>query len=242
MNDDFLTKFCKEPRPEFAAALYQRISKPMQTQTKYRTMRVAALTLSVPALLMVTLLVSPSARVFAQGILHQIGGYVFTQGTPRPDSSKAPSPIQIVRTHDSVLIETTGFVPEAQDSSGASKMAGFGVLTPTYLPDGYSAMGNWFITSQGNGMVVTNGYRDSTNNFLIFNQWKYGEGDARQTYDREQIVDVTVRGQPGVWLPDPASPNGKNALVWVEGNITYSLLTNSLSLDEMLKVAESLRQ
>jgi hypothetical protein len=34
MNDDFLTKFRKPPRPEFAAALYQRISKPMDAQSK----------------------------------------------------------------------------------------------------------------------------------------------------------------------------------------------------------------
>src|SRR5262249_17357090 len=102
MNDDFLNKFRKEPRPEFATALYERIHKRMQIHTKTWTMRVAALTLSLPALLMMTLLLSPSARAFAQGLLHQIGGYDFTQGAPRLDPSKAPSPIQIVRTHDSV--------------------------------------------------------------------------------------------------------------------------------------------
>jgi hypothetical protein len=39
-------------------------------------------------------------------------------------------------------------------------------------------------------------------------------------------VDVTVRGQSGVWQ---------------ESGITYSMITDSLPEDEMLKVAESLR-
>ena len=57
------------------------------------------------------------------------------------------------------------------------------------------------------------------------------------------IVDVTVRSQTGVWLPDTTSgPAQKNALVWQENGITYSLITDSLPLDEMLKVAESLSQ
>lgn len=239
MNEDFLNKLRKEPQAEFVAALYQRINEPMQIQTKTRTVRLAALALCMPALLILTLLLSPSARAFAQGLLHQVGGFVFTQGTPRPDPGKAPSPIQIVRTFNSVSIETTRFVPQARDVSEASRMAGFEVLHPTYLPDGFSAMSNWFVVSQGHGKEVTNGYRDSANNFVVLNQWKYGPGDSRQTYAREQIIDVTVRGQPGVWLPAPASP-GKNALVWEESGITYSLLTDSLSLDEMLKVAESL--
>ncbi len=113
------------------------------------------------------------------------------------------------------------------------------MLSPSYLPFGYTAMSDWYVTPQGTGTDVTNGYRDTGNYFLILNQWKLGGGDLK-TYAREQIVDVTVRGQPGVWLPDPSVPEGKEALVWEENGITYSLLSNSLPLDELLKVAESL--
>src|SRR5258706_5956713 len=99
MNDDFLNKFRKAPRPEFAASLYQRISKPMQTQTKPRTLRFAALTLSLLAVLTATLFLSPSARAFAQSLLRQIGGYAFNQGVPKPlDASKVPAPFNIVNT------------------------------------------------------------------------------------------------------------------------------------------------
>jgi hypothetical protein len=75
---------------------------------------------------------------------------------------------------------------------------------------------------------------------LFINQWKVGDGDLK-TYTREQIVDVTVRSK---WGPAAGygSPDDANALVWEENGITYSLISDSLSLDEMLKVAESLGQ
>ena len=62
---------------------------------------------------------------------------------------------------------------------------------------------------------------------------------ATREFARDQIVDVTVRGDPGLRLPAPG-PDTKKAIVWDEGGITYSLITNSLPLDERLKVADSL--
>lgn len=100
-------------------------------------------------------------------------------------------------------------------------------------------MSGWLVDSNGYGTVVTNGYHSGPNFFAI-NQLKYRAGAPEQTYHRDQIVDVTVRGQSGVWLPAPA--DGKKALVWEENGITYSIISNSLPLDEMLKVAESLGQ
>ncbi len=41
MNDDFLYKFRKPPRREYAAALYQRISKPMHTNSRTSILRFA---------------------------------------------------------------------------------------------------------------------------------------------------------------------------------------------------------
>jgi hypothetical protein len=239
MNDDFLTRFRKAPRLEFAASLYQRISKPMTTQTKRPVLRFAALTLSLLAVLTATLLLSPSARAFAQGFIRQVGGYVFTQEGSIDQNTKTPKVISIERTQNSVSIHAAKNIPTANDPSEASKLAGFTILAPTYLPDSYTPMSGWLVTSEGNGIVVTNGY-NSDNNFFAINQLKYRAGAPEQTYHRDQIVDVTVRGQSGVWLPAPV--DGKKALVWEENGITYSIISNSLSLDEMLKVAESLGQ
>jgi uncharacterized protein DUF4367 len=239
MNNDFLTKFRKAPRPEFAASLYQRISKPMNTQTKHQPLRFVALTLSLLAVLIAALLLSPSVRAFAQGFIRQVGGYVFTQDGSIDQNTKTPKVISIERTQDSVSIHASKNIPTANNPAEASQLAGFTVLAPTYLPHGYTSMSGWLITSEGNGTVVTNGY-NSGNTFFAINQSKYRAGAPQETYHRDQIVDVTVRGQSGVWLPAPA--DGKKALVWEENGINYSIISNSLSLDEMLKIAASLSQ
>jgi hypothetical protein len=56
------------------------------------------------------------------------------------------------------------------------------------------------------------------------------------------VKGPTGRGRSGVWLPLTASSEGNEALVWEENGITYSLISDALSLDEMLKAAESLGQ
>ncbi len=241
MNDDFLTKFRKEPRPEFALALYKRISKPMKTRSKHPALRVAVLTLSVLAILSATILFSPSARAFADGVIRQVGGYIFVQGNQPINLKGEPDPIRVVKTLGSVSIETIGKVPSANTPAEASQLAEFTVLAPSYLPNGYTAMSAWMVTSQDDSKVVTNAYKGTVNHFLIINQWK-NDGGATQSYAKDQIVDVSVRGRSGVWLPDTVNgPAGKNALVWAEGSKTYSLITDSLPLNEMLKVAESLK-
>lgn len=155
-------------------------------------------------------------------------------------TTRTPHSIGIIRTQGSVSVQTAKDIPSASDPIEAGKLAGFTVFVPAYLPEGYTAMTGWLVTSQDNGVVVFNACKDGTNNFIGLNQLRYGDGASKETYHRDQIVDVTVRGQSGVWLPDPSSPNGKNALVWEENGMTYSLISNSLPLDEMLKVAESL--
>jgi hypothetical protein len=205
-------------------------------------MRFAALTLSMFIVLTVTLFLSPSIRTFAQSLLRQIGGYTLTQGVPQPlDASKLPASISIVDTSTSTSIELTSDSTVANDLISADDLAGFTVLTPSYLPSGYIPMdGGWRITSESNSTAVINGYFDTTKDYFFITQWKVGEGDAAKTFTREEIVDVKVRGQNGVWLPNASTNSTSVALVWAENGITYSIISNALSLDEMLNVAESL--
>ena len=100
--------------------------------------------------------------------------------------------------------------------------------------------GGWRITHENNSTAVTNGYFDTTKNFFFITQWKVGEDDITKTFTREEIVDVTVHGQNGVWLPYASVNGASTALVWAENGITYSIISNALSLDEILEVAESL--
>jgi hypothetical protein len=240
MNDDFLTKFRRAPRPEFAASLYQRINQPVQT-TALQGLRFAALAVSLTIVLAMALFLSPAVRSFAQGLLRQVGGYAFTQGAPEPiDASQLPAAINIVHTSTSTSIELNGDSSVSNDPGSAGSLAGFTVLAPSYLPPGYIQMeGGWSIPPENNSTAVTNGYFDTNKNFFFITQWKVGEGDAARTFTREEIVDVVVRGQNGIWLPNASADSASAALVWAENGITYSLISNALPLDEMLKVAES---
>jgi hypothetical protein len=242
MNDDFLTKFRKTPRPEFAASLYERINTPMQTKTAPQGIRFAALAVSLFIVLTMALFLSPSVRAFGQSLLRQIGGFSFSQGAPqRIDASKLPASINIVDTSTSTRIELTSDSIAANDLASAADLAGFPVLTPSYLPLGYVPMeGGWRITSENNSTAVTSGYFDGMKNYFFVTQWKVGEGDTTKTFTRQEIVDVNVRGQNGVWLPNASTNSRSVALVWAENGITYTLISNALSLDEALKVAESL--
>ena len=241
MNDEFLTKYRKAPPPEFAASLYQRINKPMPSNAPLRVMRPTALSLSLFAFLGMILLLSPSARAIAQSLLKEIGGYTFTRGVPDPlDASRLPAPFNILNTSTSTSIELTNDSLVVNDPGSAGDLAGFTVLTPTYLPAGYIPMdGGWRITTKSNSMAVTNGYYDTSKNYFLLSQWKIGEGDTK-AFTRQEIVDVTVRGREGVWIPSTSNNATNAALVWEENGITYSLIGKDLSLEEMLKVAESL--
>jgi hypothetical protein len=241
MNDDFLTKFRKAPRPQFAASLYQRINKPMKTKSKFMTLRFASLTLSLLAVLTATLLFSPTVRALADTIIGQFSAYIFVQGTPVPVqqdvAEKKKSEVQSEPNKDIAY-------SFALDAAMASQLAGFTVLTPGYVPEGFmpssidSKIGGWRVTSKWGGQAVLLNFDNQTDNsFLVIEQLKIGQ-DTPMTVERPEIVAVTVRGLPGAWLPD--RNDGKSALVWDENGITYSVISNKLPLEELQKVAESL--
>ena len=88
MNDDFLYKFRKPPRREFAAALYQRIEKPMKTTSRIRALRFLAVAFSMLAIVAGVLFFSPPTRAMADSVIRRIGGVIFVQATPQPDLAK----------------------------------------------------------------------------------------------------------------------------------------------------------
>ena len=101
MNDDFLARHRKQPRPEFTEDLFRRISKPAPVLSRFPALRFAGVALSVIVILTLTVLAFPAARTLAEGVLKKIGGYAFIQGVPQPiDVSKVPGPISIIRTQE----------------------------------------------------------------------------------------------------------------------------------------------
>jgi hypothetical protein len=259
MNDDFLARMRKPPRREFANKLYKRINKPMSEQhSRYNLFffRRAALAMGILSLLLLlTLLVSPAARAFADEQFRQIGALIFRQADADPASSEATA------TPPLPTVPAPGDTNPPQNATlleDASRLAGFTVLAPSYLPEGYQVDNVWSIDRQESGIYVVSSFRNAAKNqFLLLNQIQYGSGASfEQTYgDNEQLSDISVRDKKGVWITgrlmtDPTDRtvdlqteptlHATNWLVWQEGGITYALFGNGLSQTEMIRIAESL--
>jgi hypothetical protein len=288
MNDDFLYKFRKPPRREFATALYQRIAKPMKTNSRIHALRAFALAFSLLAILAGVMFFSPTTRAMADGVIRRIGGIIFVQATPQSDSGMkgmdmagqeatvSPEDQATMQAKKNLAQEAT-VGPEGQaglqakeqqqatlqaaqnvvlDANAVSQLVGFTVLAPAYLPDGYVASPvGWRVSdempsgdaiSQINAKAGLEGVSGgAVNNYvnhavgggiITIEELKVQQGQSK-TVDSSHIQDVTVRGQPGVWMPDNG---GMNTLAWEENGITYLVVGNHLSQGEALKVAESL--
>jgi hypothetical protein len=252
MKDDFLKQFRKPPRPQFAADLYERISKPMEMQPRlFYWRRMALATAIIGLVLALAIFISPPVRALADQILRQIGAFTFVDrssqvGVAEPaDEPPAPTAEPLA----------PGQMRAASDAAQASSLAGFTVLAPTYLPSGYSQEGSWSVAPQGNGVIVVSSYRSQAGHFLLLNQFQYGAGDSYEQsyYANEEVQDVTVRGHAGVWLvgrsmtdpwstPQPGQPElvATSWLLWEENGVNYSLFGDALDQDEAQKIAESL--
>ncbi|MDX1615667.1 MAG: DUF4367 domain-containing protein, partial [Candidatus Promineifilaceae bacterium] len=253
-NDDFLTRFREAPRPEFADTLYERINKPMSSQTlTTRSARHSVGLMLIALLLMVAILflISPSARAFAQEQFRQIGAIIFVDAASQPlDQPFNPQPT-VPAPEDS----TAQFVDSRQE---ASRLAGFEILTPAHLPSDYTFRGLWSVDSRDSGVYVVSSYETAeATRFLTLNQIKYESGHSfEQRYQsNETVQDITVNDQAGVWITgrlmaDPSQPlpaDGTqpalmptNWLIWSVDEITYTLYGAGLSQEEMLQIAESL--
>jgi hypothetical protein len=257
MNDDFLYRFHKAPRSEFAASLYERIAKPMKVTSRTQSFRATALAFSMVMLIGAALALSPATRALADSIIRQFGSLIFVQATPEPkpilDQTAGQQAVDSVEKKDPMQDQadsskkqladegaTSGY---AQDVVHASQLTGFPVLAPSYLPEGYgietsaNTSGAWTVIHQNGGVRASITYQgQAEDSFLTIEEFKELT-DQSKTVESPEIVDVTVRGLPGAWLPDARR---KNILIWEENGLTYLVISNTLSLDEILKVAESL--
>ncbi len=258
MNDDFLYKFHKAPRREFAASLYERIAKPMKVTSRTQSFRAIALAFSMVILIGAAVAFSPTTRALADSIIRQFGSLIFVQATPEPKpildqtagqqavgsvEKKDPMQDQADSSKKQQLANEGATAAYARDEVAASQLTGFPVLAPSYLPDGYgietsaNTSGVWTVIHQNGGVRASISYKgQAEDSFLTIEEFKEQTVQSK-TVESPKIVDVTVRSLPGVWLPD--APR-KNILIWEENGLTYLVISHTLSLDEILKVAESL--
>lgn len=245
-EDDFLTQFREEPRPEFAEQLYRRINKPMNNPPLHRphVRRLAFAGGLFALLLLVSLAVSPAARAFAGDLVRQIGAFTVAPYEALPADPARP-------TAEPPTPQDVSF---AATASEASALAGFTVLQPAWLPDGYQADLDWSVAQQEQGTIVVRQYQSAQGaHFLLMNQYQYGSDDQfAQTYgDNETVSDVQVRGQQalaisGRLMDHPLDRDAglvpTNWLLWEEGGVNYTLWADDLTLDELMQVAAELAE
>jgi hypothetical protein len=246
MKDDenFFNQFQEEPRPEFAAALYKRIHKPMLTNTKQNTLRRMAFTFAVITLLIVALMAYSPVRVQAFNWLRQIGIFTITTEQPLGNLPTALPPDQLAEP------------VTATSAQEASKLVGFGVLEPQSLPEGYQTAGYFNITGSQDGTIVVTSYtHPQTSAFVLINQYKFDESASytNNVTGTETVQDVTVRNQPGVWITgrmmtnplvghlNADTLNRTNWLLWEENGVAYSVISDGLTIEEALQLAQSFK-
>jgi len=254
MNDDFLNQFRESPRPEFAASLYQRISKPMSTYTTVTSRRRLVLTFTaLVATLTFILIASPNARVLAANFLRQIGVLGLSD---RPAGSPvliaSPSPEQLMMANATA----TPILTASQTGTPLEKAiaeAGFQPFLPGYLPSGFSQVS--IVTAEylddqqiGHGMGIFADYVSGANGYISIQTNRFDGREQDIPTGGLTVTDVTVNGQSGVWIEgmafeSPLSPSSTiNMLLWQEGDYTLAVQADQLPLEEVLKIAESLSQ
>lgn len=139
----------------------------------------------------------------------------------------------------------------------ARKLAGFDILSPTYLPSGYTLQRYTVLVGKNppaqevSAEYISGDYKQ----LWYLRQIAYSAKDTSNILEfpvgTALVTMVTVRGQQGVWVE--ATNQGArqtetgeeilvpwNMLLWVEGDYFFWLYSSELPLEENLKVAESL--
>jgi len=236
----------------------------------HRPMRWQYAVLAVIAVLC-ALFTIPSVRAVAQDIIRVIGDvivsnaptdaeeYVAALQSGTPTSTPDPS----IQPCEDCGEQVVGLYSLDE----VSQMAGFRAYAPEYIPEGY-----WLATrdifDRSGPIMVTTDYRMELDPPLHDGLQMAGIialqqiFDASGTYSWEMnvgdvpVVNVSVNGQPGVWLEQiPVIPvedeNGQwdyerwNRLIWEADGFTFIIQTNMpsdlLPLEEVIRIAESLQ-
>lgn len=264
MNDDFLTRFRKPPRPEFAVALYKRINQPMNT--KNVQLRFRLLTASVLAMLlaMALLFTNPRVQTFAQEILR-----FFTPAQSNtfalPTQDAAPKVTATPTFAVPVLVGCEGASASLTYRcvvGGAEVALGFDVRELPSSPEGFTFVGasadltqNLVILAysrDGSELTITQ-IRGASADSVSESTWDAVPTDSVEKvqingfegeYVRGMFVVKSQTGTEAVWEPDAPVQR----LRWREGDMLLEIQMGGLIGDDeaigkdwLISLAESLR-
>ncbi|WP_440946767.1 outer membrane lipoprotein-sorting protein [Methanosarcina sp. T3] len=133
-------------------------------------------------------------------------------------------------------------LPEEMTLEEAREAAGFEILVPEYLPEGYAfnysmVSNNSWIAPEGEAFeTVSLTYENEEGDTIYLSETVY-EGQAPDAAIMDSAEDVDIQGKEGKYF----AFGDMKILRWEIGDINLSL-TSSLEQDEMLRIAESVRE
>jgi hypothetical protein len=232
-------------KQQLRASLLEQPPRPVGHRFKLAAMIAAA-----AALLLVIVAVTPAGQIIADALL-RVGPFTMTDD---------PSAVErtITATPDTVYSVKTETVPVAE----ASEQAGFTVLYPRYLPDGYnsddSPTVDLIYNSAGEVSTVNRMWLSQPDEqILYYTQSRYTPDPNRSPFEfgigDAEATPVTVGDDEGIWLEDfnwgieannepvpynvliwqSTQPNGETFLVWLGSEAR-------LPLAEMRRIVGSL--
>lgn len=195
------------------------------------------------------LLTTTPLQAWAQAVLARFGGFTISS-----DPEWTAEQLEALKT-DTATPEAP--IPPSLSQQEASRIAGFPVLLPTYIPSDLTLVATNVFT-EANGAYVSTAYVGR--GVLSIMQWKLPpEGKHNMRIGDAAMKPVMVRGYQGYGIEDAGlgavsdditiRPSNDNLLVWEENGIVFQIVSGggntsdfqALPIAELLKIAESLK-
>jgi len=244
MNDEFLYKMRRSPRPEFAEALYKRISQQRRSMMfeylKASPIRALAWGMALLGLLLTTALAAlPGARAMILRVTKQIGRITFEETDQYPGGN---------------LSEIPTLAAQQVGLSKVQAMIPFTLTLPTWVPDGFE------LQEEVQVILPTEISRHTS----VSLQWcpvgrsyncihMIAECPVGAVPPSSLVVgpgnveEVEINGQPaalvhGAWNADSQryDPGLQLSLMWEQGGVTYSLFALDVQAEDLIRMAESI--
>jgi hypothetical protein len=245
MNDDFLKQWRKRPDPQFAEALYQRISK--EKQSVWIMKRVAWTLATLSLLLVMAFTVSPTVRATVLATMRQVGILQIVELPEFPSVQEG---------QDGPIVEWVSLA-NAQERLGAMAL-------PAHVPEGFELQQSVMLVEMGELaqrvhlaelawrkeelIQEPDLYREI---FIRLQVAHHPDGTQQPSLGVGEggVESIEINGQPaaivrGAWSVDSQAYEAAPLLqiVWQMGDRTvYTLLANEelVPVEDLIAMAES---
>jgi hypothetical protein len=254
MNDHFLSTFKKEPSEAFSRALYQHLSV-IEEKKRPATISFAFAGLMLLLSMMIILLVFPTARVYAQELIHKLGNLILSNEPTYAEQFETKIANEAIQNTVEKGPAISWQPPQLLSITEASQKAGFAIVEINRLPADYNLVVRdvWLPDNDNRFISVITTYQ-SQKSTLVLGQCSYEPNAPSKTLPVGEvgIKEVLVMGEKGYWVErlrlstyvnekNEVEPMYANLLVWEMDGFEFTLQsTPGLSLNTMLTYAESL--